>query len=160
MNDSYPGWIKPLISKVFSFSYSLIPDELQAQQLVIDSFQYVTLNFNKLLDTELEDEQIARSQVFNCLLRKTYELSVKRAAHLSRQEFNERDEFEAFYSDLDTQQRAIIFLYHRFQFSVERIMEVTGLNRFQIIADLHRGRNELGHTIILSATEEGRLIHE
>lgn len=136
----------PLTDKLYRFSFTLIPDDLQAEQLVIDSLNAYLLKERKnILRKEInldnkKDLQIARRQVFKGILRHMCDIGVRRAGQLSELTRTERPEgYAAFYA-LDPKVRFVMSLRYEGQFTVEEIEEMAQIPRFEVIEKIHNGR--------------------
>ncbi|MBL7666082.1 MAG: hypothetical protein JNM93_13180 [Bacteriovoracaceae bacterium] len=137
--DDYPKWIKQQIPQCFSFAYTLIPDELQSQQLVIDSYEATLLDRVSFEGNEKEQIQLE-------LLKRIYELAERRSYQLEGQVFSAESispKNEIYYSSLGIKQRAVLFLYHKAQRSLDDIAVILKLKRFEAIEFLHSSRNGL-----------------
>lgn len=125
---------------------NIIPDDLQAEQLVIDSLNaYLIKEKARILaandfDTlTKKDIQIQRRHHFKGILRYMGEIGARRSNQLSEQmKFNSGD-FASFYS-LAPQVRIVMSLRFDFQFTVEEIEDITNMARYEVIEKLHNGR--------------------
>lgn len=136
----------PLTDKLYRFAYTMIPDDLQAEQLVIDSLNaYLIKEKKSILKREVnlevkKDAQIARRLVFKGLLRYMCDIGARRANQLGEfTKVNRPEEYSAFYS-LDAKIRFVISLRYEAQFTVEEIEEIVQMPRFEVIEKIHNGR--------------------
>lgn len=136
----------PLTEKLYRFAYTLIPDDLQAEQLVIDSINAYLLKERKSImkrEVNIEskkDTQILRRTYFKSILKYLCEIGVRRSLQLSEQmKVNRPKEFAPFYS-LDPKVRFVIGLRYEAQFSVEEIEEIVQMPRYEVIEKIHNGR--------------------
>jgi hypothetical protein len=149
----------PLTEKLYSFAYTLIPDDLQAEQLVIDSINACLIKERKnILKREVDissrkETQLSRRTYFKSILRYLYEIGVRRSLQLSEQmKVNRLNEFAAFYL-LEPKVRFVISLRYHGQFSVEEIEEIVQMPRYEVIEKIHNGRflllNDLNRGVTL-----------
>ena len=139
--------VQPLTDKLYRLAYNLLPDDLQSEQLVIDSINAYLIKEKKhiLAAKELEelskkDLQVQRRYYFKGFIRYMSEIGVRRATQLNDQmKRNLPEDFSAFYS-LEPKVRLVISLRYDFQFTVEEIEDMTGLPRYEVIEKLHNGR--------------------
>lgn len=138
--------VQPLTDKLYRFAYTLIPDDLQAEQLVIDSLNAFLIKEGKSLQkrevdlNSKKDSQILRRTYFKTLLRFMCDIGVRRSVQLSEQfKLNEMKDFAAYYS-LEPKIRFVMALRYDGQFSVEEIEEMVQMPRFEVIEKIHNGR--------------------
>lgn len=139
--------LQPLTDKLYRMAYNLVPDDLQAEQLVIDSLNaYLIKEKKKILDSrEFEtlskkDIQLLRRNHFKGILHYMGEIGVRRSAQLIDQmKFSLPSDFQSFYG-LGPKVRLVISLRYDFQFTVEEIGDITKMLRYEVIENLHNGR--------------------
>jgi DNA-directed RNA polymerase specialized sigma24 family protein len=138
--------LQPLTDRLYGFAYALMPDDLQAEQLVVDSLNAFLIKEKKALlkrEIDLENKkesQILRRSYFKILLRYMSEIGLRRSMQLADQLRQGRpEEYAPFYS-LEPKVRMVMSLRYEAQFSVEEIEEITHLPRFEIIEKIHNGR--------------------
>lgn len=138
--------VQPLTDKLYRFAFNLIPDDLQAEQLVIDSLNAFLIKEGKSLQkrevdlTSKKDSQILRRQYFKSLLRYMCDIGVRRSVQLTEQlKLTETENYKAYYS-LDPKIRFVMSLRYDAQFSVEEIEEIVQMPRFEVIEKIHNGR--------------------
>jgi hypothetical protein len=138
-------------------AYALVPDDLQAEQLVIDSMNAFLLKEKKavlLKDVNLTNKknvQLLRRQYFKTLLRYMGDIGVRRSAQLGENSLAASpDGFRAFFG-LDPKVRFVTKLRFECQFTVEEIEEISQLPKYEVIEKLHNGRflllNDLNHGV-------------
>jgi hypothetical protein len=138
--------VKPLTDKLYRFSYSLIPDDLQAEQLVIDALNAYLLKENKSilnrqvdLDDKKEVAQVRR-MIFKGLLGYLCEIGNRRSFQMMDQLRSAvPPEFKTFYA-LEPKVRMALGLRYDHQFTVEEIEQVLHMARYEVIEKLHNGR--------------------
>lgn len=149
----------PLTDKLYRFAYALIPDDLQAEQLVIDGFNAFLLKEKKSIlkrdvdTTSKKDSQIMRRIYFKMLLRYMCDIGVRRSSQLNElMKITPTSDYGAFYS-LEAKVRAVISLRYEAQFSVDEIEEIVQMPRYEVIEKIHNGRflllNDLNQGVIV-----------
>lgn len=138
--------LSPLSEKLYRFAYTLIPDDLQAEQLVIDSFNaYILKERKKLISKEIDpnnkkDVQLQRRISFKGILQYMLEIGVRRSVQLSEQlKVSRPDGYGPYYS-LEPKVRFVISLRYDAQFSVDEIEEIVQMPRYEVIEKIHNGR--------------------
>lgn len=136
----------PLTDKLFRFAYTMIPDDLQAEQLVIDALNaYLIKEKKSIMKREVDltskkDSQILRRIIFKGILRYICDIGTRRSGQLSDlMTVTRPQEYSAFYS-LDAKIRFVIGLRYEAQFTVEEIEEIVQMPRFEVIEKIHNGR--------------------
>lgn len=138
--------IYKLIPEFFSFGYALIPDDLQAQQLVIDAVAAFAVEHKELLanlSTE-EDKELQETLLYEIkrnIYRNMFQIGKRRCEQL-RELCHEVNKFRAFYK-LSVFDRALLFLKQKVQNDFSEIEFVTGVERLEIISRLNFAREEL-----------------
>ena len=138
--------VLPLTDKLYRFAYTLIPDDLQAEQLIIDSLNaYVLKERKTILRKELDmtnkkNVLLYRRTLFKGLLRYMCEIGMRRSGQLLEQmKVLRPDDYSAFYA-LDSKVRFVIALRYEAQFTVEEIEEIVQIPRYEVIEKVHNGR--------------------
>jgi hypothetical protein len=138
--------VQPLTEKLYSMAYALVPDDLQAEQLVIDAMNAFLLKEKKSVLakpvdlTSKKNVQFLRRTYFKSLLRYMGEIGVRRSAQLGENSIAENPEgFRAFFA-LDPKIRFVMKLRFEGQFTVEEIEEISQLPKYEVIEKLHNGR--------------------
>lgn len=138
--------VQPLTEKLYSMAYGLVPDDLQAEQLVIDSMNAFLLKekksvLNKTTDlTNKKNSQLLRRTYYKSILRYMNEIGVRRASQLGESSIAvDPENFRAFFG-LDPKVRFVMKLRFEGQFTVEEIEEITQLPKYEVIEKLHNGR--------------------
>lgn len=138
--------LAPLTEKLYRFAYTLIPDDLQAEQLVIDSLNAYLLKERKnLLKKEIDlnskkDTQYMRRIHFKGILRHMCDIGVRRSVQLTEQLKLMRPEGYTAYYSLEPKVRFVMSLRYDAQFTVEEIEEIVQMPRFEVIEKIHNGR--------------------
>jgi hypothetical protein len=150
MDESYPSWIETLTPKLYSFTYSLVPDELQSKQIVIDSITKVVMEESALIDFVSGSKELVKTRLYPKLFAQAFEIASKRAYQLDGlliQNNEVESKHNHFYKKLDIQKRAISFLYTKLKFSVDMLMETFQLKRYEVAQLIHISRHELTQAI-------------
>jgi len=136
----------PLTEKLYRFAYTLIPDDLQAEQLVIDSINAYLLKERKSIMkrevdmTSKKETQFIRRTYFKSILKYLCDIGVRRSLQLTEQmKVLRPSEFAPFYA-LEPKVRFVISLRYEAQFSVEEIEEIVQMPRYEVIEKIHNGR--------------------
>lgn len=136
----------PLTEKLYRYAFCLIPDDLQAEQLVIDSLNAYLIKERKSIlkkDVDLlskKETQIIRRGLFKDLLRNLCDIGVRRSHQLLEQmKVNRPEEYAPYYA-LDPKVRIVLALRYEARFSVEEIEEIVQIPRYEVIEKIHNGR--------------------
>lgn len=138
--------VAPMTDKLYRFAYNLIPDDLQAEQLVIDSLNaYLIKERKSILKREVDlnskkDTQFMRRTYFKGILRFMSDIGIRRSSQLVEQmKLSRPQEYAPFYS-LDPKVRFVMSLRYDAQFTVEEIEEIVQMPRYEVIEKIHNGR--------------------
>jgi hypothetical protein len=136
----------PLTDKLYRFAFNIIPDDLQAEQLLIDSLNAYLLKEKKnILRKEVnllnkKDAQLLRRNYFKGLLRLMSEIGLRRSLQLGDQLKKTKPSDYASFFSLDPKIRMVMTLRYDAQFSVDEIEEILQSPRYEIIEKIHNGR--------------------
>jgi DNA-directed RNA polymerase specialized sigma24 family protein len=150
--------VAPLSDKLYRFAYALIPDDLQAEQLVIDSLNaYLIKEQKQLLKREFDpknkkDAQVLRRGHFKCLLKYLSDIGLRRAGQLTEHLKDMRPAGYAEFYGLEPKVRIVMSLRYDARFSVEEIGEILAIPRYEVIEKIHNGRFLLLGTLTPGAT--------
>jgi DNA-directed RNA polymerase specialized sigma24 family protein len=138
--------LEPLSERLYRFAYGLVPDDLQAEQLVIDAVNAYLLRASKSIDArhvnllDKKDVILQRRSLLKDILKNILDIGIRRAGHLTELvKADSQDNYSIFYS-LDPKVRFVIALRYDGQFSVEEMMEITSMPKYEVIEKLHNGR--------------------
>jgi hypothetical protein len=138
--------LEPLSERLYRFAYGLVPDDLQAEQLVIDAVNAYLLRASKSIDArhvnllDKKDVILQRRSLLKDILKNILDIGIRRAGHLTELvKSDSQDNYSIFYS-LDPKVRFVIALRYDGQFSVEEMMEITSMPKYEVIEKLHNGR--------------------
>lgn len=138
--------IQPLIPKLYSMAHGLLPDDLQAEQLVIDSINaFLVRESSTVLKRELKTSdkkeiQFLRRNYYKSILRNLSDIGSRRSLQLKEQMQMQRPEnYEGFYS-LEPKIRLALKLRFEANFTVDEIQDILEIPRYEVIEKLHNGR--------------------
>lgn len=138
--------VSPLTDRLYRAAYALLPDDLQAEQLVIDGLNAYLLKEGKSIRkrevdlTSKKDVQIVGRIFFKGILRHVSDIGIRRAIQLSEQmRLTRPSEYSTFYN-LEPKVRLVMSLRYEAQFTVEEIEDVMQMPRFEVIEKIHNGR--------------------
>ncbi|MFT6631390.1 MAG: hypothetical protein ACJAS4_001339 [Bacteriovoracaceae bacterium] len=139
--------IDSLLPKVYGFAFSLLGDELQAEQAVIDAYTVFLMKEKDFLVKEEMDSdnnrhrQGLKKYLLREITREVYELSLKRISQLGGKR-KSLLEFESFYS-LNLNKRALLYLKEIGLYTVSDLQEIFSLERHQVIETYYNARFEI-----------------
>ncbi len=143
MNRKEFTWMtQPLTQKLYALAFGLLPDDLQAEQLVIDSVNaYLLKERRNVLKIEVDFENnrdvlLTRKKILKGIIRHMSDIGYRRSAQLTMEP---QGRFKTFYQ-LDPKIRLILKMRFETQLSVEDIEEVLQMPRFEVIEKIHNGR--------------------
>lgn len=139
--------LKPVTDKLYRMAFCLIPDDLQAEQLVIDSLNAFLIKEKKNILAMPEYETLSKKDIlikrrtsFKGVLKYMGDIGVRRASQLKDQLNASRPvEFTKFYN-LEPKVRLVFTLRYDFQFTTEEIEDITAMPRYEVIEKIHNGR--------------------
>ena len=128
---------KNLFPKLYSFSYSIIQDDLQATQITIDALTGYSWEEKESVKGLLEIEDYSEFQrVFYemelALYKIIFQLAAKREKHLNFKTGGEGNIASDFFK-LTILDRAILYLKYKRELEFEEIENILGLKRHQVI---------------------------
>jgi len=138
--------LTPSTEKLYKLSFNLLPDSLQAEQLVIDGINAFLLKekkaiFNKEFSTQNSSEvQSLKKWVFKSVIKHLCDIGLKRSFQLGPQVTLEYgDDFKKFFS-LDATTRLVLTMRFNLSFSVDEISDLLEIPRYGVIEKIHNGR--------------------
>jgi hypothetical protein len=135
--------IQPLLSKCHALAFVIIPDDLQAQQLVIDAFTQTLLRekhswLERAWDEQDKKQQINQRKLFLKLMFKALvTIGVRRAGQVNT--VYEGVEFKNFFQ-LDARTRVVAWLRFQQNWSMEEIERALQMKRHEVIEKVHNAR--------------------
>lgn len=140
--------LKPIIPKFYSFAYSMIPDELQARQLVVDAANVFFIKEKDFIQGVAKDwgdkslNHHYHKEIVRGMMEHLYKLGNRRFVQVFTMTEKLKDK-GIFYKELDASTRAILFLKHKLNMSFNDIKLVTDLPKYQVIEKLYMGRRAI-----------------
>lgn len=138
--------VQPLAEKFYGFAYYLLPDELQAEQLVVDGLNAYLLKERKSISnthidvSNKKDTQILRRKYFKGILSHMITIGLRRSVQMTEQlRLSRPAEFKGFY-ELEPKVRLVLGLRYQSQFSVEEIEDIATMPKYEVIEKIHNGR--------------------
>jgi len=122
------------VLKFYPFAYSLIPDELQAQQLVIDAVAAYLVS--------IKDESFERLNLNSVpinILAFLYQLGMRRSCHIERSNLIDGDRATFFYSK-PIIERAILYLKTHLKYSPSEISSIVGIPITDVVQQILKGK--------------------
>lgn len=143
--------LTPLIDKLYSLGYSILPDDLQAEQLVIDSVNAYLFKEKKwILSKEIDlnnkkELTVLRKTVLKTVLKHFTEIGLRRASQMrDLSSSTDLNSFNDFFN-LDPKTRLVVRLRFDLQFSVDEIADIFEVPRYDVIEKIHNARYLLLH---------------
>jgi len=130
----------------FGFAYSLLSDDLQAQQVVIDAIYVLNLKRAELIEDLLTTPEKFKqvdilAQINKFILTQIFTIGQKRIIHLKNSIALDGG-FLAFYN-MATAKRALLFLKYKTQLAFSEIAEILGMNEFELMGLLSCAQKNL-----------------
>lgn len=145
-NGKLEAITSPLINKLYALAYSIVPSELEAEQLVVDSYtRFVVKDKEIIVDTELDDSFDRGSFSEYCLeriIQEICDLGKQRTQSYLYTKKNKFDEFNAYY-ELSMYSRVVIHLSTVLDFSQSRISKTLGIKKHEVVQLEFNAKNEL-----------------
>jgi hypothetical protein len=142
-------FIQNLSADLYSFAYVLIPDDLQATQLMIDSVSAFMIK-NKLIiekwktkESFTDADNVNRSfEVKLNLFKVMYDLSQKRYSQLQLS-FKDDVEDRTGFSILKLEDKAALYLKEKTEFTNKAIESILSIDKMELIAHLYSARSTM-----------------
>ena len=140
--------IESLIPKLYSFAYALVPEDLLAEQMIIDSYAVFLVrekNFIKSHDydsSNKKEKSAIKKYILTHMLFDLYQMGIKRYAQYKYVTRDNYSFYDSFYA-LNSNYRAILFLKETFKMSVTAIQDILRLEKHQVIEALYNARHEI-----------------
>ncbi|GAB4011108.1 MAG: hypothetical protein Fur0010_04900 [Bdellovibrio sp.] len=119
--------------QLYQFAYALVPNELACEQLVLQTYQAYLIE---------RKETTEETSLF--LFQRMFYLAQSKCHNVRAPQL--RPELVPFYS-LESVQRAILFLKHKTNFSLDQMEKIVNLFRHEIMSHLLIGREKLLNTV-------------
>lgn len=137
-------YLEKINPELFSFSYALVPDDLQAQQIVIDAAALLFSEENKLLfnlNFHNERWQLRSSRIKKILYQFIFRICKRRFRQI-KESIKWNDEYAPFFK-LELEERAVIFLKHKTHMDIEDIEEILEVQKPYVLAKINCAREKL-----------------
>lgn len=136
--------IKNLAPELYGYAYILIPDDLQAGQLIIDATQNFLMRKKFFIDKMLQSEvtKEASNEVQLRLFQAIYEIAKKRF-HQIRMSFNLPENENNFFLSLEFEEKSMLYLRIRAKLEIDQIEMVMSKDRAVILAFLSDARMKM-----------------
>lgn len=135
-------YIQNLSPELYSFAYILIPDDLQASQLMIDCVQSFLIQKKALIDKmALSKNKIVKNFLEEAklnLLNIVFDLSKKRYQQL-KVSFKDVEQSGGFFA-LEFDEKAVLYLKEKAGFDLDKIEFITSKTRTEVLAHLYAAR--------------------
>ena len=136
--------IKNLAPELYGYAYILIPDDLQAGQLIIDATQNFILRkktyIDKILLADATEEVVSEIQLR--LFQAIYEIAKKRF-HQIQMSLNSLKDHDNFFLSLEFEEKSMLYLRVRAAFDIAQIEMVMNKDRATILAFLSDARMKM-----------------
>jgi hypothetical protein len=136
--------IKNLAPELYGYAYILIPDDLQAGQLIIDATQNFLLSKKFFIDKILHHEvsKNVTSEVQLRLFQAIYDIAKKRFQQI-KMSFNLEDNTNNYFLSLEFDEKSMLYLRVRALLDIEQIEMVMNKDRAVILAFLSDARMKM-----------------
>lgn len=137
-----------LVPKLYELSFVMVPDDLQASQIVIDSITAFVSSEREWLhcmdvDTSHKmDLALLKKDIYRLICKRIYEIGFKRSVQIPLIEKNQN------LFDLDIATRTMIYLKYKTDFTFPETLEIVNLTKPNALAKLYTGKeaiNYVGH---------------
>ena len=144
---SLEHFIKDHYQNIYSFSFALVPEELQARQMALDALElFMTKErdlMNEIVLSNLNDAPDLLSRLTVRYYKNVYELGVKRFDQLKGGLEIKVDRSVGSFYALGLNERAIIYLKMILKFDLGEIEQITEHTRYEILCILSSSREYL-----------------
>ena len=153
--------LRPIFSPLFTYSYALIPDGLQANQLLIDSLTGMiteeTELFHKLVqNVDVEIKQSILFKIKLTLYNYILNIASRRESQLNIESTDQK--YFPFYS-LEVEERALVFLNNMTSLNASDMLEIFNLDKIEIINKIALAENKMMDMWNVQNPQEDRLVY-
>jgi hypothetical protein len=140
--------IKNIAPELFAYAYILIPDDLQAGQLIIDTVQNFVLSKRAFIDMTLQSNasEDLNNEIQQRLFQVIYEIAKKRY-HQIKMSFNSTENKNNFFLNLEFEEKSMLYLRVRAKLEIEQIEMIMSKDKTIIIAFLTNARIKMTQNI-------------
>lgn len=156
MVEQFGPFLKKAAQSLYSFSFALIPDDLQAYQMALDSIGAYLIELKE--DEKLADLLKAKLTPLDLkfhrlnLYQKCFALGIKRHRQITYDSQSAMIKEHQYYYALEVKQRAALFLKHKLSFSLEDMTFITLYPKIELISLLQTARANI--TINIQRNED------
>jgi hypothetical protein len=149
-------FIQKLSPDLYSFAYVLIPDDLQASQLIIDCVQSFLIQKTVLIDKlqqakSKEVESALLDEVRLQLQKIIFDIAKKRYQQL-KISFQDVESEIGFFS-LEFEEKAVLYLKDKIGHSLDTIEMITSLSQSETLANLYVARVKMSQQFPIQSPE-------
>ena len=152
-------YIQNLSPDLYSFAYVLVPDDLQASQLMIDCVQSFLIQKKSLVERMGRTKNRIVKNLLNetklCLFKIIFELARKRY-HQLRISFQELESHDGFFS-LTFDEKAILYLKDKALLELREIEFISSTNKTEVLSYLYSARVKITEHMPHYIENEGTL---
>lgn len=149
-------FIQKLSPDLYSFAYVLIPDDLQASQLIIDCVQSFLIQKTVLID---KLQQAKSKEVESALLDEArlqlqkiiFDIAKKRYQQL-KISFQDVESEIGFFS-LEFEEKAVLYLKDKIGHNLDTVEMITSLSQSEILANLYVARVKMSQQFPIQSPE-------
>lgn len=141
-SEELQKYIQNLSPELYSFAYVLIPDDLQASQLMIDGVQAFLIQKKALV----EKMSSSKNKILKNLLEETRLNLLKIVYQLARKRYQQLKisladvEGNGGFFSLDFDEKSILYLKEKGQFDLDQIEFLTSASRTEVLSYLYSAR--------------------
>lgn len=145
--------INDFIPELFSFAYAIVPDDLQAQQVVVDALVVLSVHekqlINSIILTSENDVNMLNSRVERLrerLYKYVYTVAAKRFSQLKNSLLNKNEyalNLSNLFFELSVEERTSLYLHEYTKLSFEAISNILDLDYEDYKIKLNLSRNKL-----------------
>ena len=143
-------YFKELYPAIYSFSFTLVPEGLQAEQICLDALELLMVEEKKMMDQIVFSSPQEAPQLLQQLRRNYFKhicyLGVKRFDHLKGSLEVKAHRPQGDFFTLSVLQRGVLFLKTRLKFDLGDIEFITGSDRYEVLSHLAKARDGLLQT--------------
>lgn len=158
--DELQKYIQNLSPDLYSFAYVLIPDDLQASQLMIDCVQSFLIQKKSLIEKMSQSKnKILRNLLDETelhLLNIVFDLSRKRYQQL-KVSFKDVEQNGGFFA-LDFDEKAVLYLKDKAGFNLNSIEFITSSIRSEVLSHLYSGRIKMTEHLPYNLFQDEKVI--
>ena len=140
-------YFKELYPTIYSFSFTLVPEGLQAEQICLDALELLMVEDKKIMDQIVFSSPQQATRLLQQLRRSYFKhicyLGVKRFGHLKGSLEVKVDRAKGAFFTLGVLQRGVLLLKTRLKFDLSDIEFITDCDRYEVLSHLAMARDGL-----------------